>query len=169
MKALAAILLLALLGCQHPKVHVQQTEEETAAPLASTVHTGDPKSAAQLVAGFHSIEENAWRWTERKFAVVLSTPFGAAQKGATLEVKLSVAPATIERLHAISLSVAINGTTLPPETWRQPGNYTYLRPVPPALLTGSSVRVDCELDKALPPSGADQRELGVVVLSVGLK
>jgi hypothetical protein len=31
------------------------------------------------------------------------------------------------------------------------------------------VRVDFQLDKAMPPSGADQRELGLVALRVGLE
>ena len=37
-----------------------------------------------------------------------------------------------------------------------------------ALLAGGSVRVDFQLDKSMPPSGADLRDLGVVVLSAGL-
>ena len=34
---------------------------------------------------------------------------------------------------------------------------------------GESVRVDFVLDKAMPPSGPDIRELGVVVISIGLE
>ena len=37
-----------------------------------------------------------------------------------------------------------------------------------APLAGESVRVDFELDKSMPPSGADLRDLGLVVLSAGL-
>jgi hypothetical protein len=40
--------------------------------------------------------------------------------------------------------------------------------VAPALLAGESVHVDFQLDKSMPPSGADLRDLGVVVLSAGL-
>ena len=39
--------------------------------------------------------------------------------------------------------------------------------VPPALLTGDSVRVDFALDKTIPPD-VDKRELGVVATSVGI-
>ncbi len=169
MKALTAILLATLLSCHQPRVPVMQTEEETAPALASTVHVGDPHSAAQLIAGFHQIEPGGWRWTEREFAVMLRPPFGAAQKGATLEVTLTVPPLIVQKLHAISLAAAINGAALPPETWRQPGNYTYRRSVPASLLGGAAVRVDCQLDKALPPGDTDLRELGVIVQSVGLK
>jgi hypothetical protein len=37
------------------------------------------------------------------------------------------------------------------------------------VFTGETVRVDFQLDKAMPPSGADRRELGIIVLSIGLE
>ena len=52
----------------------------------------------QLVSGFYGIETGAWRWTGKQFAVALGTPAGAAQKGAVLELKLTVPPVTIEKL-----------------------------------------------------------------------
>jgi len=61
-------------------------------------------------------------------------------------------------------TATIGGTALPPESYTQPGDYTYTREVAPALLAGESVRVDFQLDKSMPPSGADLRDLGVVVL-----
>jgi hypothetical protein len=75
----------------------------------------------------------------------------------------------VEKLKTIALSATINGTSLPPETYTQAGDYTYTREVAPALLAGESVRVDFQLDKSMPPSGADLRDLGVVVLSAGLE
>jgi hypothetical protein len=75
----------------------------------------------------------------------------------------------VEKLKTISLSAAIGGSALPPETYTQAGDYTYTREVAPALLAGGSVRVDFQLDKSIPPSGADLRDLGVVVLSAGLE
>jgi hypothetical protein len=36
-------------------------------------------------------------------------------------------------------------------------------------MTGDAVRVDFELDKAIPPSEQDARELGIVVSKVGLE
>jgi hypothetical protein len=94
---------------------------------------------------------------------------GAAQKGATLQLRLTVPAVVIEKLTTITLSATIGGSALPPETYTQPGDYTYTREVAPALLAGESVRVDFQLDKSMPPSGADLRDLGVVVLSAGLQ
>ena len=63
----------------------------------------------------------------------------------------------------------VNGSALAPETYSKEGEFTYSREVAPNLLTGDAARVDFTLDKALAPSEADQRELGIVVNSVGLE
>jgi hypothetical protein len=160
--ALLVTLAFAPLGCKR-----QQADQE-APGMASTVHMGDPRIGNQLVSGFYGIEQNAWRWTGRRFSLVLRPPFGSAQKGATLQLRLTVPPVVIEKLKTIALSATIGGSTLPPETYTQAGDYTYTREVAPALLAGESVRVDFQLDKSMPPSGADLRDLGVVVLSAGL-
>jgi hypothetical protein len=166
--ALLLTLAIAPLGCKRPRAHAQQAAEETPR-MASMVHVGDPKMAAQLVGGFYGIEANAWRWTARRFAVALRPPLGAAAKGAVLTLKLTVPPVVIEKERSVTLSAAIGGSALPPETYSKAGEYTYRRTVPAGALGGDTVRVDFELDKAMPPSGGDERELGIVVLSAGLE
>ena len=167
--ALLLTLAFAPLGCNRKKAAVVAPAGEEAPRMASTVHMGDPQAGTQLISGFYGIEENAWRWTGRRFSVALHAPFGAAQKGGTLQLKLTVPSVIVEKLKTISLSATINGTTFPPETYTQAGNYTYTREVAPGVLAGESARVDFELDKAMPPAGGDARELGVVVLSAGLE
>jgi hypothetical protein len=162
-----SVLLVTLafvpLGCKRKQA------VRVAPRIASTIHMGDPQIASQLISGFYGIEQNAWRWTGRRFSLALSSPFGAAQKGGTLQLRLTVPPVVIEKLKTISLSATIGGSTLPLETYTQAGDYTYTREVAPALFAGESVRVDFQLDKSMPPSGADLRDLGVVVLSAGLE
>jgi hypothetical protein len=169
--SLAALLLAALLpaatGCKRQEVRTAETIEE-APRLASTVHTGDPASANQLTSGFYDVEAHAWRWTEKQFAVTLRPPVHAAQQGAVLELHLTVPRPSIAKLGTIALSASIGGAALPPETYTRAGDYTYRRPVPASLLAGDAVRIDFQLDKALPPGDVDKRELGVVVSSVGL-
>ena len=130
---------------------------------------GIPKWSPNWSTGFHGIEAAAWRWTEKQFTVALRPPFGASQKGAKLTVKLTVPPVTIEKLKSVSLSATAGGSALPPETYTTPGDYVYVRDIPASLLTGDTVRVDFQLDKAMPPSGADMRELGIIVLNIGLE
>jgi len=163
--ALAACLALA--GCRSKqKVQVQATEEE-APSLASTVHVADPRISSQLISGFYGIEGDSWRWTAGKFTVLLRPPRTAAQKGAVLQLKFALPEPVIGKLKTVSLGATINGTALPPQTYTQSGEYTYSRDVPPNLLGGEAVKVEFALDKALPPSGSDQRELGLVVSAVG--
>ena len=137
--------------------------------MASAVNMGDPKTEAQLVSGFYGLEAGAWRWTAKQFSVVLHPPSGSDQKGARLQLKLTVPSIVIERLKAISLSATVNGGVLPAETYSRPGGYLYVRDVPPAALTAEAVRIDFQLDKTIPPGGGDLRELGIIVLSVALE
>jgi hypothetical protein len=166
---LAAALVLAPAGCKRSKkVKVQQTEEE-APRLASIVHTSDPKTASQLASGFYDVENNSWRWTQRAFSVVLRPPAGAAQRGATLTFKFAVPEVVIAKLKDVTVTASVNGSPLPPETYKASGEFSYAKEVAPALLTGESVRIDFKLDKAIAPSESDLRELGVVAHSVGLE
>ena len=161
-------LVLAPMGCKKKKVRVGATDEETP-KMQSMLNMGDPKIEPQLVTGFHGIEAGAWRWTAKQFTVALRPPFGTGQKGAKLTVRLTVPPVTIEKLKNVSLSATAGGSALPPETYTTPGDYFYVREIPASLLTGDSLRVDFQLDKAIAPSGADIRELGIIVLHIGLE
>ena len=159
---------LAPLGCKSAKkIPVTQTVEESAA-LASVVHTGDPKTGNQLVNGFYGIEDNAWRWSAQKFSVSLRPPLGSAQRGAILELAFTVPQTSIDQLKTVTLSASMGGESLPPETYNHAGTFTYRQEVAAKLLTVPAVRVDFQLDKAMKPGGADQRDLGLVVLSAGL-
>jgi hypothetical protein len=167
--AAAWLLALAFLSCNRKQtVKVGETDAE-GPQMSSIVHTGDPKSETQLVNGFYGIEQGSWRWTAQRFSVVLRPPAGAAQKGATLNLQLAVPDATISALKTITLSGSAGAATLPPETYTQTGSYTYTRDLPPTQLTGETVRIDFQLDKALPPHGADERGLGLIVSSVALE
>jgi hypothetical protein len=165
---LIAAAALALPACSSAtKVPTKETVEE-APPVASVVNTGDPKTESQLLSGFYAIENNAWRWSAQKFAVALRPPPGAAERGATLQLEISVPQKAIDKLKTVTLRASIGGEGLSPETYDRAGQFTYRREVAANLLTGRKVRVDFQLDKAMPPDGADQRDLGVVVLSAGL-
>lgn len=165
--ALLAAFLLILPACKHDEVHVTDTIEE-APHLASTVRMGDHATASQLAGGFYDIESNTWRWTMQKFAVNLRPPLHSAQRGAVLQFHLTVPRPSIDKLGSITLAASIGGTGLAPETYSKAGEYTYRRDVPANLLAGETVRIDFQLDKAIPPGDVDKRELGIVTSSVGL-
>jgi hypothetical protein len=130
---------------------------------------GDPKAEPQLVTGFYGVEAGAWRWAAKQFTVSLHPPPGSAQKGGKLTVKLTVPPVVIEKNHNVSLSANVGNVTLAPETYTTAGEYSYVRDIPASALGGDAVRADFALDKAMAPTPPDIRELGIIVLSIGLE
>jgi hypothetical protein len=166
-KFLLAAVLAAAPACQHATVPSAETIEE-APRLASSMRMNDRTMSYQLAAGFYDVESGAWRWTAQKFAVNLRPPARSAQVGAVLELHLTVPPATIQKLGTVTLSANAGDAALAPEPYAKAGDYVYRRDVPASALTGDSVRIDFQLDKAVPPGEADKRELGVIAASVGL-
>jgi hypothetical protein len=69
----------------------------------------------------------------------------------------------------VTIHATVNGTALPSETYTKSGEYTYSHDVPPNVISGEAVKVEFAMDRALPPTGADQRELGLVVSVVGFE
>jgi hypothetical protein len=168
----AAILIVTLAiapaGCKrHRRVTVQTVEEAPA--LASVVAAADPHVASQFVSGFYGVEQNAWRWTAGRFSVLLRPPRTAAANGAVLQLKFAIPDVARSNMKAVSLSAYVNGMPLAPERYIQAGQFIYSREVPANLLAGDVARVDFSLDKTMPPSAADRRELGVVVSMVGFQ
>ena len=167
----AAVLAVAAAGCnrnKREKVKVELTDESST-QLASVVHVADPRASVQLIKGFHDVEQNAWRWTMGKFSVTLRPPKGAAERGAALQLKFTVPDPVLEKVKSVTLTANVNGTPVEGETYSKPGEYTYARDVPASALNAEAVTVNFALDKFLTPGSVDQRELGVVVASVGLE
>ena len=69
---------------------------------------------------------------------------------------------------ALTLSTKVNGVLLAPETFTQTGRHIYTRALPEAASTRGEYLVEFELDGAIPPAGLEERELGLIVSSVGL-
>ncbi len=164
-----AIFLLNLASCsrRQSSQDLPLVEEEHPESMLSTLHVADPKAVPQLLKGWHAVEQGSWRWTEKSFAVALkATPAG---KPAKLQLKFIIPPPLLARLQSITLNASVNGVSLGPQTYNQAGDQTYTRTIAPAEASGNLIRVDFQLDKALPPDNRDKRELGVVVTSVGLE
>ena len=114
----------------------------------------------RLLKGWHAIEENAWRWTERQFSVEFPSPPPRGK----LTLRFALPEIAIEQLGSVTLSVTVNGLALPPETYRESGEHVYTCDV----VSSGPALVEFEMDRALPPQPPDKRELSVMVLSVAL-
>lgn len=164
-----AVSALAVLTACKPNAPRPPILENENAGVASLVPLGDSRYAAQLNRGFYQIEQNAWRWTAGRFSVTLKTPPGASNKGAFLVVNFSVPPTLIEKNGNVTLNMSVNGLRIEPATFDHPGQQRLRRPVPATAFVADVVACDFILDKILPPSPTDKRELGVIVSSIGLE
>ena len=119
-----------------------------------------------LLKGWHDVEPGGWRWTEKQFSVAFP---GLSRSGpATLRLNFGLPEVALERLGPVTLAATVNGAPLPPETFAHSGEHTYIHKVPATATGRDPILVEFQLDKAQPPSLDDQRELGLIVLSVQL-
>jgi len=162
---LASALLLA--ACSQPPPEPASEPAAQTLSIDSVIQVADPKATAQLLKGFHVVEQGSWRWTEKHFSVALKPPIPG--KPATLLLRFSIPDAVLKRLQTVTLGATVGGVALPSQTYTQAGAQVYTQSVPASALSGEKVQVDFALDKALAPDENDRRELGVVVSSVGLE
>lgn len=170
---LLPILLICLLAivpaaCKRKRRHAP-VQDEDQGKLAAMLSAADPRAESQFVKGFYPVENGAWRWTSRQFTLILRPPKLASQKGARLVLKFAIPDLEMEKLHSMMLSATLNGTALEPQEYTKPGEVSYVRDVAASALAAEAVKVEFTLDKYLPPSATDQRELGVIVNAAGFE
>jgi hypothetical protein len=163
---LIAILLAPACRIHKKAAHAKAAEDD--GQLVSVINVGDPRAAVQLTRGFHGLENGSWRWTMKTFTATLRPPANASKTGASLQLKLTIPQVMFDRVGDMSIEAHVNGLDLGPQTYTHPGDYIYTRDVPPAALSGDAVSIDFHVDKGLPPSDQDTRELALIVTTIGL-
>ena len=136
---------------------------------ASTLDLGAASSQDQLLAGFYSVEQSAWRWTARRFSAVLRTPPFSGSNGGRLVFQFYLPDPQVERLGPITLTGDVDGYPLASCTYRQGGRYEYSVAVPPEALAYDLVAVNLRFDKSAIGIGTDHRNLGAVASSLALE
>ena len=163
------LLLSPVSGCKRKRLAPADAAKETPMEPATMLGMGDPRSALQLTKGFHEIENGGWRWSQKEFSASLKPPSSGSQKGATLVLKFSIVDASIAKLGPMSLTAKVGSTTCPSQRYDKAGTFEFKCDVPAAALGGGLAVVDFALDKALPATPTDGRELGLVVAMVGFE
>ncbi len=164
--------LLALCGCpqNEPMTPLEEGAEEAPTELLSTVNVADPAAEPQLLEGFYGLEQRAWRWTGGKFAVLLATPPDYATHESSLDLRLTVPSIVIETVGPVTITARVNGTEIGNQTYDAAGdNLLFTSMIPAGVLTAEPARAEFELDKVIPPSDQDERELGIIAVSIALK
>jgi hypothetical protein len=167
--------LVLLLGCSGRDAEigngtraVASGKSETPAPLALLMlHMADPAAAPQLASGFHAVEQSAWRWTERKFSVMLKPPQNPTP--AQLKFRFAISPVVVERLKSVTLKASTDGAPVGSETYTAPGEYLFSKPLPVQASGDKPIAINFELDRAIAAGDLETRELGVIAISVGLE
>ena len=125
-----------------------------------TSRVADYARSVDLLQGWHELEYESWRWTERVFSVALREP--AKRPSLTLKLGFFLPDALMERCGSIELGAAVNGEALPPEVYTKPGEYIYVRSFP----ARPAVVIEFEVDHALAPDEDDPRERAMIVSSI---
>jgi hypothetical protein len=162
---------LVIAACRPRRDLSPYTIEDQKANLLPEVNLGNPAHAPQLKAGFHQVEEGAWRWTEPKFSVELKAPFAGQKIGATLVVKGAAPDILILKTGPITLEAKLNGTSLGKATYPKAGPVELRLDVPANLLRAETLIVEVTSTPGLPPGSfpGDGRALGLIVSSIGFE
>jgi hypothetical protein len=128
-----------------------------------------PLHGAPPSVGLYPAEQQGWRWTRQAFSIALAVPANGESKSTLLELSIYIPDALISRLGPVTLSAYTGELFLGSETYRTAGPAVFVRELAPELVTASRLTVDFALDKVLPGSPSDSRELGVIVSAVSLR
>jgi SAM-dependent methyltransferase len=140
-------------GDEGPASPGAQPDDRVFCLLRSRAHT--PAPVTQLVAGWHVLENGAWRWTERRFTLAVAP---GAQR---LSLKVTVPP---NLPLPLTLTVRVDGSVIATHTLTQPGDAECAQLLPP----GDEVLVEFEADGALSPDATDRRERAILVRAIEL-
>ncbi len=135
---------------------------------SASVLMKDPEAGGRL-RGFYQIESGAWRWTGRAFSIQMASPDPADSKPLRLVFAFYVPDVVTQQLGTVTLTAKVGGHELTPSVWPQSGRFTYVRNIEAGWLKPAGDRIDFSLDKAMPPSASDGRELGVIAVSATLE
>jgi 2-polyprenyl-3-methyl-5-hydroxy-6-metoxy-1,4-benzoquinol methylase len=115
-----------------------------------------PRYSLQFLEGWHALERGSFRWTERRFSILLKRPPLLEWSTFRFDFRLS-------NSGPVTLSASVNGISVPPATFTTEGEQSYTFNLPRETLKASPIRIDFEADKCLPAGTVDERELALLV------
>jgi hypothetical protein len=130
----------------------------------SKIEMQDPASEA-LLTGFYPAEAQGWRWTRRRFSATVQEP-GSLGGAPWMLLDGYVSEVSNQKLGKLTLSAKVGPNPLGTATYSQPGTFVFSQRLKPEWFKDGKATVEFELDQALPPSGQESRELGVIVRSI---
>jgi hypothetical protein len=135
--------------------------------LLKSTRFNDPADGAELLDGWHELEEDRWRWTKRRFSAAWETaPGGGAGR---LRLDFFVPERLLAGVGRVGLTARVNGRPLERAEYSVSGRQSYERLVGAEVLDSRRVTAEFELDAAIAADDCDPRERGLVVSAVSLE
>jgi len=145
--------------------NVPDVAPECPTPALSYLHLGDVRTRAQLLSGWYTIEDGAWRWMSNQAEATLRPLPNQSQR---FELQLFFPPDFMDRAGTpVTVSVKLNGKPFTSAFYYEPGGQTVSDLVPPELLTQPVTHVTIRITPSIRPTAKDQRTLGAVVQALG--
>jgi hypothetical protein len=140
---------------------------------ASEIKVADLRARRQLIFGFYDADSSGgWRWCAPVFSVALNPPDSYVERPrmpAKLSLELFFPQPEIDVLGPITLTASTDGRVLGRTTYTKAGSHLFTATVPAEVLHTNMLPVLFSLDKFIPASKADPRNLGAVITSISLK
>jgi SAM-dependent methyltransferase len=111
----------------------------------------------ELLEGWHELEYSTFRWTHRRFSVLVRSAGAGARR---LTLRFYIPEDAIRLTGPITLTAEVDGVRLPAQTFREPGEAVYSQETSGLR---DPARVVFEVDQTAPQTAMDVRERGVVV------
>jgi hypothetical protein len=128
-------------------------------PSVQEILAGAPDFSKEST-GFYVLEQGGWRWTMKDFSLA----FSSSRPAVSITVHVNVPEQAIQKLGTITMSIRVGEHVLAQETFSQPGDYNVTR----NLDSGWEHQFKFHLDKTLPATSADERELGIIFVGAKL-
>jgi hypothetical protein len=142
-----------VVGAEDSVLWSTQRDERVFCLLRSQAFPAAP--ITQLVDGWHTLENGAWRWTKRRFSL---TVVPGAQR---LNLQVTVPP-NLEL--PLTLTAHAAGEFLATHTLTHSGDFDCVQTLP----AGAEVLIEFDVDRALPGDATDGRERAIIVRAIDL-
>jgi hypothetical protein len=142
-----------VVGAEDSILWSTQRDERVFCLLRSRAFPAAP--ITQLVDGWHTLENGAWRWAKRHFSLAV------VPGGQRLNLKVTVPP-NLEL--PLTLTAHAAGELLATHTLTYSGDFDCVQTLP----AGAEVLVEFDVDRALPGDATDARERAIIIRAIDL-
>ena len=165
-------LVVALAGCvshenwYEPPMQRHPVSGPQASNLKHFIAMNDPHAEEHIVRDVMNLESNYFRWTGQKPAFRF---FLRSRKGLKFTMDFSFSGETMKQTGPVTVTFTVNGHELARETYSEPGEKHFEKPVPAEWIGGNGdAVVAAEMDKVY-VAEADKAKLGVTVVRAGFR